>query len=177
MQANGWLPTDFRLEAITPLTDQQTPDTTAKIIGKAVYFYRYVNGKPVAGVSRVIVHVGTNGEVIGVKRFFKDIVPVGNMALKSIKEAFDELRRGDAILTTDNPNLKEAAVTNVDLTYWEDAGSTTDQPYLQPVYVFRAKGTAGASDEFSAVVPALNGVTLGHRIGPVAPSRGPKLGQ
>lgn len=162
LKEKGWLPDDFRLQSVEAVTEQNAADITAppRIIGKVAYFYRYIGDWPVLGVSRIVVHVGDNGEIVGVKKLFKDIEPAGNMSLKSVDQAFAELRAGDAVLSTDNPNVKQAAVQDVHLAYWEDAGSISDQPYLQPVYVFTAKATEGAADTFSAIVPAIQGLAL-----------------
>jgi len=162
LEKNNWLPSDFRLQAVEAVTEQSAADITAPptIIGKIAYFYRYIGDRPVLGVSRIIVHVGENGEIVGVNKFFKDIELVGNMSLKTLDEAFGELKAGNAVLTTDNPNVKQAAVQSVDLAYWEDAGSISDQSHLQPVYVFTMQSTEGSADAFSAVVPAIRGVAL-----------------
>jgi len=162
LKEKGWLPDDFRLQSVEAVTEQNAADITAppRTVGKVAYFYRYIGDWPVLGVSRIVVHVGDNGEIVGVKKLFKDIEPVGNVSLKSVDQAFAELQAGDTIFSIDNPNVKQAAVQDVHLAYWEDAGSISDQPYLQPVYVFTLKATEGAADTFSVVVPAIKGVAL-----------------
>jgi len=159
LKENGWLPDDFRLQAVTHLTEG-TGFSAPITIGKVAYFYRYIGDVPVLGVSRIGVQVGENGEIISIFKFVKDMEPAGNMSLKTVAAAYDEVKSGNAVLTTDNPNVTKAAVQDVNLYYWEDAGSISDQPYLQPVYVFTAQATEGATDTFSVVVPAIKGVAL-----------------
>jgi len=159
LKENGWLPDDFRLQAVTHLTEARgfsAPIT----IGKVAYFYRYIGDVPVLGVSRIGVQVGENGEIISISKFFKDIEPAGNMSLKTVAAAYDEVKSGNAVVRTDNPNVTKAAIQDVKLYYWEDAGSISDQPYLQPVYVFTAQATEGATETLTAIVPAIEGVGL-----------------
>lgn len=82
------------------------------------------------------------------------------MRFKTVGRAFRELQVGKALIVADIPHVKQAAVRDVDLAYWEDAGSVSDQPYLQPVYVFTIKPVEGSLEVFSAIVPAAEDVPI-----------------
>lgn len=156
----GLLPADFKLQSVVAITEGMS-DNNQRVIGKSAYFYRYVDDQPVYGVSRIIVDIGDNGEILGVSKFYKDVEQAGKIKLKTVGHAFNELKEKKALVTTDNPQIKDATIDSVELRYWEDAGSVADQPFMQPVYVFKAKSVSnGKAHLFEGVVPAIEGVSI-----------------
>lgn len=179
LKTHGWLPSDFKFQTVTAVTEEPSNlSQTPKVIGKSAYFYRYIQGKPVYGVSRIIVDVGNEGEIVGVAKFFKDIEDAGKQPLKTIEEAFREAKEKKGTITSDNPDVKSAFIKDVEIKYWEDPGSISEQPFLQPVYAFKAEGQAnGKTNKFEVIIPAVQN----NRVEPekaipeeLPPSRGVK---
>ncbi|ADQ39634.1 hypothetical protein Calkr_0056 [Caldicellulosiruptor acetigenus I77R1B] len=127
-----------------------------KVLYKDVYFYPSINGKPVYGVSRIVVSVGSNGKIIGVRKWYKDIEEYKKVKLISAEKALEKIKKREASNNI-NPRAKSATINKVFLAYWEDAGTIEEQPYLQPVWVFCGEAITedGSRDTFDAVVPAI----------------------
>lgn len=157
LKTRDWLPSDFKFQAVTAVTEEPSNlSQSPKVIGKSAYFYRFIQGKPVYGVSRIIIDVGDQGEIVGVAKFFKDIEDAGKQPLKAIEEAFKEAKEKKGTITTDNPDVKNALIKDVEIKYWEDPGSISDQPFLQPVYAFKAESQAnGKTNKFEVIIPAI----------------------
>ncbi|MBH8560983.1 hypothetical protein I8748_02115 [Nostoc sp. CENA67] len=162
LKTNGWLPPDFQFQTVTAVTEELSNlSQTPKVIGKSAYFYRYIAGQPVYGVSRIIVDVGNQGEVVGVSKFYKEIEDAGKQPLKTVDQAFKEAKQKKGTVTTDNPKLKNALIKDVKIKYWEDSGSIDDQPFLQPVYAFKAEGKVNEkTEEFEVIIPAIENARI-----------------
>lgn len=132
-----------------------------------VYFYPVINGKSVYGVSRFVVSLDGDGNVAGIKKEYKDIVPYKEETTISLAEAFDKLKTGDATIDVSTV-YEEAKVTDYNIVYYADVSSIDEQPYLQPIYYL--EGTVSGSEvdryiskntgeqgenRFAAWVPAL----------------------
>ena len=154
-QSLGLLEPGFVLSGVTSDTVNQGPLSQPAVIGKTVHFYRTVDGVQVNGVSRVMVNIGNNGEVEGFKKLYKKIELAGEKPLRPIADAFNDVKTGKG--TTDiSPEAVSAEVTSTNVAYWEDPGTISEQPYLQPVYVFSGQAlVAGKSVPFVSVVKAL----------------------
>ena len=177
LKTNSWFPPDFKFQTVTAVTEEPSNlSQPLKIIGKSAYFYRYIQGKPVYGVSRIIVDIGDKGEVVGVAKFFKDTEDTGKQPLKTLEQAVKEVREKKGTITTDNPDIKDALIKDVEIKYWEDAGSISDQPFLQPVYAFQVEGQAnGKTDKFEVIIPAIQNDKVEQVIPQkLPPSRGVK---
>ncbi|ADQ07053.1 conserved hypothetical protein [Caldicellulosiruptor hydrothermalis 108] len=121
-----------------------------------VYFYPSINGKPVYGVSRIMVSVGDNGKIIEVDKLYKDIEEYKKVKIVPAEKALEKVKKRQASNNI-NPRAKSATINKVFLAYWEDAGTIEEQPYLQPVWVFAGEAVTedGKYESFDAVVPAI----------------------
>lgn len=127
-----------------------------EVLVKDVYFYPTVNGIPVLGISRIIVSIGHEGEIVGICKYYKEYEEYKKVKLKNPKEAFKEVKKGKASNNID-PNAKEAKIKNVQLAYWEDGGGINEQPHLQPVWIFEGESIDDNNEisKFDAIVPAI----------------------
>lgn len=151
---------EFKVADVTKVTEEGAPGQPVKVLSKAVFLYRQINNQSILGVSRIIVMVGDNGEVVGVSKFYKEAEPFNSYPLKTFEKAYEELRSGAA--SSNIPGkATNAKINNVELRYWEDAGAISEQPYLQPVYVFKGETTIdGKIETFDAIVPAIEGSSI-----------------
>lgn len=169
----NWLPSNFKVVEVTE--DSERPanvDVSEKgfVTNKTVHFYKFISGNiPVYGVSRILVEIGENGVIESVRKFHKDEVEQSSYSLKTPEAAIDELKRGNAIHDI-APDSLDADIEQIDLAYWEDAGSIDNQPFLQPVYVIKGKYNKldkSNSEKFNAIVPAVAGKHIQENVSSV----------
>jgi len=155
------LPVDeFKVADVTKFTEEGAPGKPVKTLSKAVFLYRQIDNKSILGVSRIIILIGDNGEVAGVSKYYKETQPYNCYPLKPFEKAFDELKNGRASNNISG-KANHAIIKNVELRYWEDAGPISDQPFLQPVYLFEGETTIdGKTETFDAIVPAIEGSSV-----------------
>lgn len=79
-----------------------------------------------------------------------DYLTVETYPLRSVKSAWKLVQSGDAYIAS-GLGLEEATVRQVELAYYD---SYAEQPYLQPVYVFKG------DNDFMAFVPAVSATYL-----------------
>jgi hypothetical protein len=159
LQDRNWLPSDFKFAGVSAVTQQSESQASPDVLNKTVFFYRHLDGKPVYGVSRIIVDVSNDGNVIGVSRFFKEIKPSKVKPLKSLDKALQEVQAQEGMVTTDDTSIVEADIVDADTIYYEDSGSITEQPYLQPVFRFKMKGNSAQKNkvvEFEHILTAVS---------------------
>lgn len=157
---------------VTPVEYSKAPseDGTASDpveIAYDVYFYPVISGKSVYGVSRFVVSFDGDGNVAGIKKQYKDIVPYKEETLINLDEAVKKLETGEATIKVETI-YEQAEITDFDVVYYSDVSSIDEQPYLQPIYCL--KGTVSGSEvgryiskdtgeigdnSFTALVPAL----------------------
>lgn len=131
-----------------------------KIVRKDVYLMRMLDGKPVYGVSRIIVSVGHQGEIEAICKFYHELEFDRAVELKNVEQAYTELKNKKASINI-HPDAKTAVIKQIKLGYWEDAGPSSSQIYVQPVWVFRGDAYVnGEVEEFDAFVPAVEGVKI-----------------
>lgn len=140
---------------VTNISEQKTPDDPEIILGKNIYFYRMFKGKPLLGVSRVIVTLGSNGEIHAIKKLYKDFetTPV-KVKLKPLNKVFNEIKTGKGIVHY-NGKSQKIEVSSVELEYWEGPGISNGDEYLQPVYHLKGKGIDNDSETFESYVSAV----------------------
>lgn len=152
----GLLQDRFIIVKVTNRTTGEKLTGTERIVSKEVWFYPTVDGKPVYGVSRIIVSVGHEGEIEAVRKYHRDFESSEEVTLKSFDEAFNELKNGKASINI-SEKAKEAKINNVGIAYWED-------PYedkLHPVYLFQGETVIdGNIEKFDAFLPAARGVVM-----------------
>jgi hypothetical protein len=157
LRKNGWLPDDFRFKSVGVRTESGNSPSSVKVLQKTAYFYRQIRGNSVYCVSRILVDVGNQGQILGVDNYYKNIVPAGTVRLQNVRTAFNLLRNNKGTITLGESEIKTAQVKDVKIIYWEDAGSIKEQPFLQPVYVFEAEAkTKEGIKKFEGIVSALN---------------------
>jgi hypothetical protein len=151
------LPNNFKLVGVAPITvtpGTDNPETVgAIIVAKKVFFYKQINNKDVLGVSRITVTVGSNGEIIGFGKHYKDAKEYAMYPIKTVNQALGEVKNNHALTNIDE-KAEKAKINKVEINYWEDPGA--EQPYLQPVYVFIGEAKVGDRWEvFKSVIPAI----------------------
>lgn len=111
---------------------------------------------PVYGISRIIISVGHEGEIIGISKYYKDYEEYEKVKLKDPKKAFEELKSGGGSNNID-PDAIKAKINRIHLGYWEDGGSIKEQPHLQPVWVFEGESINANNEisKFDVVIPAI----------------------
>ncbi|ASS73769.1 hypothetical protein CIG75_01465 [Tumebacillus algifaecis] len=170
LQKMNWLPENFQVRGVTEnreIPGNLNPETDQGIVlSKTVHLYKHVNGKPVLGVSRITVEIGHQGEIETVRKYHKEEEAFQKYKLKSLDQAVLELKDKKGMINLEE-GASDAILDQIELTYWEDAGSIDEQPYLQPVYLFKGKYKLYGKDAtFSGIVPAVdNGFTLHKEVG------------
>jgi hypothetical protein len=163
----NWLPENFQVRGVTEnreIAGNLNPETDkGTVLSKTVHLYKHVNGKPVLGVSRITVEVGHQGEIEAVRKYHKEQEDFQKYKLKSMDQAVQELKDKKGMINIEE-GASDSVLDQVELTYWEDAGSIDEQPYLQPVYFFKGKYKLnGKEATFSGVVPAVDNGFVLHR--------------
>jgi len=156
LKKNGIYDKRFIYCAVTDGSSGDKITNDYKVLHKSVYFYPVVEGKPVYGVSRIIVVVGDNGKIIEVYKWYKEFEEYKKVKIVPAEKAFEKVKNRKASNNI-NPMAKSATIKEVVLAYWEDAGTIEEQPYLQPVWVFAGEAVTedGKVEKFDAVVPAI----------------------
>lgn len=149
----GFSPERFQV-TVTSLTESTGPGKPEVPLARVVYFYPRLDGQAILGVSRIVVTIGDNGTIVGVNKFCKEIEPYKLYPLKRWEEALEEMKQGKGSNNL-HPLATKATITEVQLRYWEDPGPVSEQPFLQPVYVFRGYTLInGKKESFDCVIPA-----------------------
>jgi len=127
--------------SLAPSEDGTTTDPIA--IAYDVYFYPVINGKSVYGVSRFVVSFDGDGNVAGIKKQYKDIVPYKEETIINLAEAIKKLEAGEASINVASI-YNEAEITDYNIVYYADVSSIDEQPYMQPIYYL--EGTVSGSE-------------------------------
>ena len=155
----------FSMETVVAKYSGDEADKTYSPYCHSVYFYPTLNDKPILGVSRIVVSVGEDGKIVEVLNYYKDFVSCGEIELASPMSFIDGIKTNQ-YSTSINPEAISSDITDVELAYWEDGGSCDEQPYLQPVWVF--KGTSvlpdGTTETFDVIVQAAKNVVNNDEI-------------
>lgn len=160
----------FTVETVTVQYSGSELDSTYAPSLKSVYFYPMLDGCPVLGVSRIIVNIDANGSVVGMMKYYKDFEPVGEIKLAPPENFIDGIQN-NRYSSSISPDAVSAKITDVHLGYWEDSGSAEEQPYLQPVWIFKGSSlnADGAESGFDVIVQAAEGV-LKNQMQPAPPA-------
>jgi|GEM_PF-981988 len=157
----GWLPETFEPAGVTANTivpgDVNSETEAGDYVStKTVHFYQKIDQLPVLGVSRIMVEVGDNGQIVSARKYHKEVGAFTSYGLKSVREAAQDLQTSKGVHNI-SEDAKNVVLDKVELAYYEDPASLDQQTYLQPVYVF--EGTyyyEGKKVSFSGVVPAVS---------------------
>lgn len=127
---------------------------------RTISYGRFLDGVPVYGPSsKIIVHVGNNGEIVGASSLWKEVAgnkgtPLKKEEMKSAKEAEVEMNRR---LATDFGKGAKTKIKEMSLAYY-DGGLN----YIQPAYYFqiivslpKMNENPATEFEYLGIVPAL----------------------
>lgn len=127
---------------------------------RTISYGRFLDGVPVYGPSsKIIVHVGNNGEIVGASSLWKEVAAnkgttLSKEAMKSAKEAEQEMNRR---LATDFGKGAKTKIKEMSLAYY-DGGLN----YIQPAYYFqiivslpKMNENPATQFEYLGIVPAL----------------------
>ena len=133
---------------VVPVEYSKAPSENGKAsdsveIAYEVYFYPVISGKSVYGVSRFVVSFDGDGNVAGIKKQYKDIVPYKEETMISLDDAVKKLEAGEASINVETI-YEQANITDYDIVYYADVSSIDEQPYLQPIYCL--KGIVSGSE-------------------------------
>lgn len=139
---------DLRFSGINYQTVSQGEKKSVPMIQK-VYFQQTLNGEDIYGVARVAILLGDQGNLVGVYNLKKDYDLVGNMKLKSIDTAFQQIKSKGLMDLEGNGKDKKGNVTDARVAYYADP----NQDYIQPVYLFKGRTDEGTN--FTSVQPTI----------------------
>ena len=106
-----------------------------------VRFQRVIEDYPVS--SQLIVYIGENGEIVGLKSVWREVSPDVTATLIPVDEAIGLLNTyRSRFAVSQIPYADKIDVTNVSLAYY-DFCDGAKQEYLMPVYIFDANLTVG----------------------------------
>lgn len=126
-----------------------------RLLGKSVYIYPSVDGKPILGIFRIIVSVNSDGEIFSVYKLATDIGEGISVEVKSrsvLKEDFTEKNYSDSC----SESLRSPTIEEGTLEYYADAKQVDGVTYLYPVYVFTGEGKTsdGEQETFDVILDA-----------------------
>lgn len=113
--------------------------TDRYVVQLAVKFDRRIQGVPVIGPGQQLtVDVGSEGEVTGVKKFWRDVKPYKKVKVRTATEAAAALQAQQSCCYQASEGTTTVVVTSVDFAYWVFSADTY-QEHLSPVYEFRGR--------------------------------------
>jgi hypothetical protein len=130
---------------------------TPVIVGHNVYLKSKIEDKDVYGVSRFCVEIDAAGQIGVINNYYKEVKSYAKQNIKTIKEAINDLETGKGVILSDE-DLKSVNITSYEVSYYDDPSSFDEQPYVQPVIVFKGIGERkdGSSTEIKSIVRAIN---------------------
>ena len=126
-----------------------------RLLGKSVYIYPSVDGKPILGIFRMIVSMNSDGEIFSVYKLATDIGEGISVEVKSrsvLEEDFTEKNYSDSC----SESLRSPTIEEGTLEYYADAKQVDGVTYLYPVYVFTGEGKTsdGEQETFDVILDA-----------------------
>ena len=111
----------------------------------AVGFGRKISGYKTMGAgTKLSVRIGPGGEVVQVRKAWKELVPYKPYPIKTARQALRDLHNRKGFLTGLKGKIKK-----ITLRYYT---SSEKQDYVQPIYYFEC---SGPERDFNGVVPAI----------------------
>lgn len=135
--------------------DKATGREEEHVWTRGAVYRRFHDGFP---EGKFVVEVNCDGQVCGVTRKMRDLIPLGRYPILSPEEAAAALRSPAARMEGLSPRASygRGVIEAVEMEYWDGAPAWVMES-IQPIYRFR--GTAPSSDgrcvAFSAMVPAV----------------------
>ncbi len=167
---NGLLPENASFAGIGyyefKLADQKGTVTREGRSGISVAFAFELGELPVLGPgAKASVAFGSNGEIIGAARIWREVAADKDVTIISPKDALEGFKAGWPPEEVDGtPAIKTVVtITEVVMAYWAGPGSLP-QEWIEPVYVFRGyhetEGEVGKrriheKEHFQIVIPAV----------------------
>lgn len=158
LDQNGFAPknkTELQMMHVGGMNEQQVVDGKPGQINeklRTIFFGRSIDGIPVTGPgSKMIVHIGNNGEIVGMDRKWREVVTSRPVALQSMKSRDQAQTEIEALLAREWRNAERRAVNSVTLAYYDN-----DAGYIQPAWVFEATLQEGQeATQYMSAVPAM----------------------
>ncbi|MBU1671061.1 MAG: hypothetical protein KKF41_04155 [Actinobacteria bacterium] len=135
LEERGLLPDEAFVSTIGgPQAETIIDDQYRKfLLQRDVEISREVDGRTIVGPGmRIMVSLGTDGELIGVDSTMRNLVPYKKFEVKSLEEAIEDAEKGNDTMNL-HPDVENPEVSRVELIYYADPSKTTNQ-FLQPVY-------------------------------------------
>lgn len=155
---NNLLPSGFFENGVAneTVTSALNPKNS-KILRKEVYFNRKINGKPVYGISRIIVAINQTGDIDSVYSAYKDYSKEETVKIVPFDQALQNIKNHKGLINM-SETTKNVMIKKVELAYWEDSSPNSKQTHIQPVYRFfgeseNIKGEKGIFEGIVAAVP------------------------
>lgn len=122
------------LRASSMLDDKRSGPVVDKLV--TLTYSREINGIPVIGPgSKFIVHIGDRGEIIGLKKHWRELqkeaVPLSGKQLLNEEEALSQAKES---IATEFGKDADFELIHHQLAYYDN-----NRQYLQPVYAFQVK--------------------------------------
>lgn len=111
----------------TPLTSGSGEDET--ILCWDVYYYPKVDGRPVYGVFRIVVSVGTDGKIVSTLKLAGEYKPAAEVPLKTWDDVRADLASGSYFILSAGSGA-DSTLTHAKLAYYTDVKSDD----ILPVY-------------------------------------------
>lgn len=106
-----------------------------------VEFSRKLDGFPVVGPGmRILVSLGTDGELIGISSTIRKLVPYREYRTKSMEEALSDAQKGKNTMNL-SPDTTNPRVNRVELLYYADPADEESR-FLQPVFALTGPGAS-----------------------------------
>ncbi len=97
----------------------------------SVQYSRTLNGIPISGYGGINIELGTDGELLQIKKVWRTVTPSGTVRVISVPQAIEKMQHGE-ILGGMYPKCEcDLTVTKIIPTYYEK-GLNGSQEYLNP---------------------------------------------
>jgi len=128
----------------------------SKVLRKEVYFNRNINGKPVYGISRIIVAINQTGDIDSVYSVYKDYHKEEAVKIVTFDQALLNLKNHKGLINM-SETTKNVIIKKVELAYWEDSSPNSKQTHIQPIYRFigESEDIQGEKGVFEGIVAAV----------------------
>jgi len=100
----------------------------------AVMYSRSIDGIPVYGDEMAVI-IGTNNEIVGVIKSWRDVVPSGYMKIKTPEQAYEELIAGKGMQPSMEMKIDKVIINDISIGYWIEP-RIFEQESVLPAYVF-----------------------------------------
>ncbi len=110
-----------------------------------VYYFPQVDNKPIYGVYRICVSVGSDGKIVSVEKLANDFEKIADVPLAGIEEVRKRVEKGDFMYMNSGILQQDTDLTKAEIGYYTDVESE----YILPIYILTS-----ADDAVSIMVDA-----------------------